>query len=257
MRPVYVCGLGLWAPGHADPAAWCLRKEDPSVEVPEATLLTHALRRRASHLTRMGVEVLQQAISRGGRDSTNTPSVWATAHGEHETALAILGMMQRGEGKLSPTQFHNSVHNTASGYASIAAGNCVASTTLTGGSELVATTFLEGMCLLEAGESDVVLVLADEPLRRPFDQHTPGASLALSFCLSARRHGAIAVLADLRRHHAPPIKRHERFGSLYVSAALPLLERIVLGEPGIVALEFESEDAGPVWCLDLELASAE
>ena len=116
MRPVYVCGLGLWTPGHADPAAWCLRKEDPSVEVPEATLLTHALRRRASHFTRMGVEVLQQAMSQGGRDSTNTPSVWATAHGEHETALAILGMMQRGEGKLSPTQFHNSVHNTASGY---------------------------------------------------------------------------------------------------------------------------------------------
>ena len=52
-------------------------------------------------------------------------------------------MMLRGEGKLSPTHFHNSIHNTASGYASIATGNGAPSTTLSGGAELVASSFLD------------------------------------------------------------------------------------------------------------------
>jgi hypothetical protein len=204
----------------------------------------------------VAVEALQQATSEAGCDPAHTPSVWATAHGEHETAIAILDMMQQGEGKLSPTRFHNSVHNTASGYASIAAGNRSPSTTLASGAELVATAFLEALCHLEAGARDVALVLVDEPLRPPFDRREASVPLGVAFCLSSRPDGARAVLSELRRDAVAPVKRHERFGDLYVSAALPLLERIVLGRPGTVALELEGEGEERVWCVDLELADS-
>jgi hypothetical protein len=256
VKTAYVHGLGLWTPGHAGAAAWCSGEPDAGATAPAAALLAGPLRRRASALTRMAVEALEQAAGEAGCDLSRLASVWATAHGEHETAVEILAMMHRGEGKLSPTRFHNSVYNTASGYASIASGNRAVSTTVSGGAELVSTALLESLCLLEAGAEEVALVLADEPLLPPFDPNRARAPLALSFCLSSRRAGARAALSGLRRDAIAPVKRHERFGGLYVAAALPLLERVALGRPGTVALELEAdaEGGGRVWCIDVERA---
>ena len=256
MKPVYVRGLGFWTPGYASPEAWCRGEFDPSVDAPEVTLLSGPLRRRATGLTRMAVEVLNQATRTAGCDVATAPIVWATSHGEHATAIKILGMMRSGEGKLSPTHFHNSVHNAASGYASIATGNCAPSTTLTGGVELVASTFLEAICHLEAAAENVVVVLADEPLLPPFAQPDTTSPLALAFCLSSRSEGASAVLSGFRRDAVAPVKHHDRFGRLYVGAALPLLEQIVRRRPGTVALEFVGERSGPISCVDLELVGA-
>jgi hypothetical protein len=256
MKPVYVRGLGFWTPGYANPEAWCRGESDPSVDAPEAALLSGPLRRRATGLTRVAVEVLHQAIQTSGCDATTVPIVWATAHGEHTTAIKILGMMRSGEGKLSPTHFHNSVHNTASGYASIALRNYSPSTTITGGVEVVASSFLEAACHLDAGAEDVVLVLADEPLQSPFDCSEGAAPLALAFCLSSRSEGAAAVLTDFRRDAVAPVKHREQFGPLYVGGGLPLLERVVLRRPGTVALEVVSERSGPIHCVDLELVGA-
>ncbi len=256
MNEAYVRGIGLWTPGYASAPAWCRGGSDPSIEAPEVSLLAGPLRRRSTGLTRMAVEVFQQATREAGCDATTVPSVWATSNGEHATAIKILGMLRRGEGRLSPIHFHNSVHNTASGYASIATGNRAPSTTLTGGSELVASSFLEAMCHLEASAEDVVVVLADEPVLPPFDGGHGSSPLALAFCLSSRSEGTRAVLSGLRRDNLAPVKRHDRFGRLYVAAALPLLERIVLGRPGTVAIELEGERAGPVSCVDLELLGA-
>ncbi len=256
MKPVYVRGLGFWTPGYASPEAWCRCEFDPSVDAPEVALLSGLLRRRATGLTRMAVEVLNQATRTAGCDVTTVPIVWATAHGEHSTAIKIFGMMRSGEGKLSPTHFHNSVHNTASGYASIALGNGSASTTVTGGAELVASTFLEAICHLETAAEDVVVVLADEPLQPPFHCSDGTAPLALAFCLSSHAEGASVVLSDFRRDAVAPVKHCDRFGPLYVGGALPLLERIVLRRPGTVALEVVSERSGPIHCVDLELVGA-
>jgi len=256
VKQVYVRGLGLWTPGYASAREWCRGDSDPSIETPDAALLSGPLRRRSTGLTRMAVEVLQQATTEAGCDVATLPSVWATSNGEHTTAIKILGMMRRSEGKLSPTHFHNSVHNAASGYASIATGNGTPSTTLTGGAELVASSFLEAICHLGASAEDVVVVLADEPLLPPFDRAGGTSPLALAFCLSSRPEGASGILSGLRRDAVAPVKHHDRFGRLYVAAALPLLERIVLRRPGTVGLELVGESAGPVSCVDLELIGA-
>ena len=155
-------------------------------------------------------------------------------------------MMRRAEGKLSPTKFHNSVHNAASGYASIASGNCAPSTTLTGGAELVYSALVEAMCLLEAQERDVVLVLADEPLQPPFERADAESAVALALLLSPRAEAALAVLS------APAcdsvISRGEDAIStsarLHVSAALPLLEQIVGRRAGTVPLQLEGDAQG-------------
>jgi hypothetical protein len=269
MAPIYVRGVGLWTPGFSSPEAWCRSVHqseegeghetdcrDELAVTPPAQLLEGNLRRRAPALSRMSVEVFEQAATRAGCDTARTPSVWATAHGEHTTAHRLLKMMPRGEGKLSPTHFHNSVHNTPSGYASIATRNVCSSTTLTGGAELVMAAFLEAWCRLETCGGDVLLVLADEQLQTPFESPGMTAPLALAFCLSAQPAGATAVLSDLRRDTVPRTRAQAPFGPLYVSAALPLIERIVGQRAGTVALELDTEGEGPVWCLDLKLTKS-
>ncbi len=255
MKPAYLRGLGLWTPGYPGPEAWCRGEADPEASKPSAKLLEGALRRRASPLTRMSVEVFEQAANASTFDPTAVPTIWATAHGEHDTAIKLLKMMRRGEGKLSPTHFHNSVHNTPSGYASIAASNRSASTTLTGGPELVASSLLEAFCRLEAGAGEVVVVLADEPLQAPFDRQDMQAPLALAFCLSSESEGASIMLCGLRRGALPAVKPHERLGGLFVSAGLPLLEHAISRKPGTIALEIVSDGQAreSTWCLDLEL----
>ena len=255
MKPVYVRGVGLWTPGYDRPLAWCQQKPDPAVEKPAAALLEGPLRRRATPLTRMAVEVLEQATRQADCNPGSIPTVWATAHGEHTPAIKLLAMMQRGEGKLSPTHFHNSVHNTAGGYASIATGNVAPSSTLTGGSELVASALLETWCLLESSGCDVALVLADEALQPPFERVDADTPLAIALLLSSQPERALAVLTQLRRATIAAVPDHERFGRLYVSAALPLLEQIVRGQSGSIALELASGDQGPVWCVDLQLVA--
>lgn len=251
MKPVYVQGLGLWTPGYPDPHSWCRRERDPDATAASAGLLTGPLRRRATALTRMAVGAMQQAAEQAACDPVETASIWATAHGEHTTALEILEMMRCGEGKLSPTRFHNSVHNSASGYASIATGNTAPSTTLTGGSELVVSALLESQCLVEASGRDVLLVLADEPLQCPFERSEKAAALAMAFCLSPREAGALAQLGELRRDHLAPARPHESFAGLHIATALCLLEQIVLARSGAVALELQADTDGPVACIDV------
>jgi Beta-ketoacyl synthase, N-terminal domain len=258
MKPAYLRGLGLWSPGFASPEAWCRGEPDPEVSTADARMLEGPLRRRASPLTRISVDVFDQATLAAGIDAAAIPTIWATAHGEHGNAIKLLKMMLRGDGKLSPTHFHNSVHNTPSAYASIAGGNASPSTTLTGGPELVASSILEALCHLDAGAPEIAVIVADEPLHEPFAQPDMQAPLALGFCFSSKPDGALAMLCDLRRETLPAIKPHDRLGGLYISAGLPLLEHAVARKPSTIPLEIEDHwrrkeaTREPVWCIDLE-----
>ena len=256
MRPAYVRGCGLWTPGFPDAMSWCRGVADPAVRAAPGRLLSGPLHRRASALIRMAADALEEAASAAGCDLAHVPSVWATVNGEHETSVAILSAMHQGEGKVSPTRFHNCVHNAASGYVSIAVVSHASATTISGGRELVATALFEAQCMLATGAAEVLMVLADEPLLPPFNGEGAQAPLALAFCLSTAPQQAVAVLSGLRRDAVAPVKRQERFGGLVVSAALPLLERVALRQPGCVALELEDEAGMHVWCVDVELVAS-
>jgi hypothetical protein len=251
VKPAYVRGIGLWTPGFADAEAWCAASRSDDASGPEAKLLDGAIRRRATGLTRMAIEVLQQAAARGRCDLETVPTVWASAHGEHETGVALLEMMHRDEGRLSPTRFHNSVYNTASGYASIASGNQAFSTTLSGGPELVGTALLEAFCLLHGGAREVIVVLADEPMLPPFEQPGVRTPLAAALCLAADPAGAAARLEAPRRDGSEGCAIRAEFGALYVSAVLPLVECIAAARSERVPLELDLGGKDPVWSTEV------
>ena len=104
--------------------------------------------------------------------------------------------------------------------------------------------------MAESLEEDIVVILADEALKPPFDlpgAHTP---LGVGLCFGHSPDNALAEVFDFR-HDAIPLKPDPHFGRLHVSAALPLLEKIARRHSGRVALELEGEKPRQVLSVDV------
>ena len=243
MIDAWIAGAGLWTPGFADLAAWASGVRDSAALEPAATLLPSRLARRASLLTRMSVEALEQAAAGAALDQVAT--VFVTAYGESQTLGALLDQLYA-EGVLSPARFSSSVHSAAAGIFGIAAKNKAFSTTVAAGFEGVAMGLLESVALLEQRGGEVVAVFADEEPLAPFAR--AGLSpLATALRLVADRPAApLGRLCRLRPGHGlrrPALPA--TFSTNPAALSLPLLEAVHQRRPGTVALS-----SG--WQVDLE-----
>ena len=184
-------GLGLWTPGFADPASWSQghvlgdRVGDPAVTAPRAEILPPMMRRRTSLLTRMAAEVAAQAIADGRLERGTATLIYGSVYGEIRTTIDLLGALLDPAAPLSPTKFHNSVHNTAGGYVSIATENRHGNAALTAGRSTLAMGLLECAGLIAAGQGPAVLVIAEETLPEPLAAGRLWGPLAAAFALSA------------------------------------------------------------------------
>src|SRR5690348_12842116 len=133
MTVAVVQGVSLWGPGlpgWAD-ARSVLRGQDEyvvtEVPLPPSSLLAANERRRAGLATRLALFVAQQASETAGVAPGSIASAFATSNGDGAIVHTILETLAADQ-PVSPTQFHNSVHNTAAGYWSIATGSQQATT---------------------------------------------------------------------------------------------------------------------------------
>lgn len=185
-----ICGLGAWSPGFSGPSEFDTRAHDPAVEKPPAKLLAPRLRRRTSLLTRMVLEVAEQAARAARRDVSDARLVVASAWGEITTTLDLLQQLQEPAPQLSPTKFHNSVHNTATGYTSIATKNRRGATAIAAGDRTVEMGFVEAATALHSTGEDVLLVFADEPVPHEFGRSEYSSSAPLAVGVYMRAIGA-------------------------------------------------------------------
>jgi hypothetical protein len=187
-----LCGIGMWTPVYADFDAWVaaglpddlhVASNDSPSSLPPALLLHPRLRRRTSTLTRAAVTALEAALANSGVGVDQVRFVLVSSFGEIETTVELLAQLGEPEGPVSPTKFHNSVHNTATGYMSIASGNHRESTALAGGPHNLEIGLLEALAgLAETGE-DVVLLFAEELLPRPFQRSDADPTFAVALHL--------------------------------------------------------------------------
>jgi hypothetical protein len=125
---LYVEGIGFWAsrlPGW-DVAREVLRGDaKPPVAVatrPSPSLLPPAERRRAPDTVAVSLEVAARACESASRDPKLLPSVFACTNGDLHISDAICDTLAKTPTLVSPIRFHNSVHNAAAGYWTIATG---------------------------------------------------------------------------------------------------------------------------------------
>jgi hypothetical protein len=152
---------------------------------PAAELLPRRLRRRTSGLTRACAEVLGRLAQGSTVDLGTAPVIYASAWGEMQTTIGLLAMMHEDDGAVSPTRFHNSVHNTAAGYLSIATANTGFATALAGGPATCAAAILEAVGWLGTEGSDVLVVVAEQRVTEPFVVDPDYVDLAVALQLSA------------------------------------------------------------------------
>ena len=157
-----VMGVGAWLPGVPDVRALMDGARRDDADAPPARLPVR-MRRRTSLLIRMVAEVAAQASEQAGLSLGAMPIVVGSAYGELGTTMEMLHELST-ERSVSPFRFHNSVHNTASGYLSIAHENRYPATSLAAGWQTAAMALLEARTLLEDRGGDVLVVVADETL---------------------------------------------------------------------------------------------
>jgi hypothetical protein len=207
-----VRGLGVWMPGFPTVDSWRNRRRVAEAEMPEPRLPAR-LRRRTSLLVRMVADVAGQACQQAGVSLAGLPVVVGSAFGELGTTMEILDELETAR-EVSPFRFHNSVHNTAVGYLSIAHENRAPCTSLAGGDDTAAMVLQEASALLAFRGGDVLVVVADEVLPEaiggrgtvPF---SAAAVLRAAGSANAEAPGTLAWTGNLRqtRDAASPLER--------------------------------------------------
>lgn len=193
MMRLFVESVGILGPGLNGWAAsqGVLSGAKPHVRseaaLPKLDWLPAAERRRTGAPVKYALTVGMDALSATALTAQDVPTIFAASSGDGEVLHDICATLASSERQVSPTRFHNSVHNAAAGYWSIAVGARVASTSLCA----YDWTFVAG--LLETAAQ--VLVDSEAALLIAYD-------IAYSMPLRAARtvHESFACALLLRRH---------------------------------------------------------
>jgi len=143
---------------------------------PLPAILSPNERRRTGPVARLALAVASEAAAMSGLPRDSLRSVFASGNGDGVVVGSILHDLTQGGDQarlVSPTQFHNSVHNAAAGYWSIATANqqpitCVACHDFTWPAAL-----LTAMAEVATHEAAVLLCVYDHPMPTPLDAARP------------------------------------------------------------------------------------
>lgn len=188
---VFVEGVGLVGPGlcgwQASRAvlAGSAEYHPAPTAVAASGLLPAAERRRGGLPVRLALAVGQEAFANAGRDAAITATVFASSGGDSDNVHQLCEALAAPERQVSPTRFHNSVHNAAAGYWSIATRSRAPSTSLCCYDASVAAGLLEATCQVAVDCEPVALIAYDQPYPEPLSAVRPisenfGAALVLA-----------------------------------------------------------------------------
>jgi hypothetical protein len=166
---LYIEGPAFWTPTLPgwDAARAAFRGEgalaDPPAKRPSPQVLAPAERRRAPDTVALALEVAAAAIAGSGRNAADVPCVFTSAHGDLSINDYMCGTLATDPKMLSPTKFHNSVHNAAVGYWTIGTGCMAASNAVSAYEHSFASGLLEAAVQCAADQEPVLLVGYDTP----------------------------------------------------------------------------------------------
>jgi hypothetical protein len=177
MMEVFVRAVGLVTPGMF---GWKNAKEvldgTRGYQPDDMPLLKPAMlqpneRRRTSNTIKLALQAIHDAL---GDDTTDEyTSVFASSEGDMEIVDHICNALTQEGRPVSPTHFHNSVHNAPAGYASIAGGSHKPSTSVAALQGSFATGLLEATVQLITNRSPALCVVYDNCVPFPLKSFIP------------------------------------------------------------------------------------
>jgi hypothetical protein len=249
LKPVFLEAVGFAVPGMPSwqSARATLRGESPYVPAP---LLAHAPellpaneRRRATPAVRLAFQAAEDAVRATALPAARLATVFASSDADLAIIHRISSALAKTPRLISPTDFHNSVHNAASGYWHIATASCAASSTVCAYDGSFAAGLLEACTQVVVDGHDTLLVAFDLPAPAPLDAkrpmtHAASVALLLTQTRGERALGSLscALVRDIDESRLEdPALEALRAGNP-ATRALPLLVRIARRDPGCVVL---------------------
>ena len=234
----YVTGIGVRGPGLAD---WpqteaVLNARQPYARadtlLPPPDTLPPTERRRTGRVVRLAFAIGLEAARQSDTDPARLPVVFASSGGDGDNCHEICQTLASANRALSPTRFHNSVHNAPAGYWSIAAATQVPSTTVCAYDASFAAGLLEALAQIAVGGPATALIAYDLDYPPPLRAARPvPAAFGLALVLDPRpqphalaqlRVGLASGTADRVGHQGREALR----AAIPAAAGLVLLEAI-------------------------------
>jgi hypothetical protein len=219
-------GLPDW-PHAADVLAGRAPYASARTVLPPPASLPSAERRRTGPVVRTALAVGHEAVAASGRDATTLATVFAASGADGQNCHAICETLAGDDRQLSPTRFHNSVHNAPAGYWSIAAGARATSNVLCAYDGSFAAGLLESLCQVAVDGVPNLLIAYDTDYPEPLHAVRPVPDAF----------GVALVLAPLADGHAD--SRADKPALAHIEAQLTDAPATTLASP-----EFEALRAG-------------
>ena len=124
----------------------------------QPTLIPARERRRAPQSVKLAVEVMNQACEMAGLDPAGIAAVVSSSMGDMQITDYLCRTLATNPAAVSPTRFHNSVHNATTGYWSIAARSHAATNAVSAYDYTASMAFLEAAIQSLEDESPVLVV---------------------------------------------------------------------------------------------------
>lgn len=246
----YIEGIGLLGPGLSDwPGSLAILSgaqpcQPQKTILPPPALLPSAERRRSGAIVRLTLATGLEAIAAAGLDAASLPSVFASSGGDGENCHAICAMLASDDRQISPTRFHNSVHNTAAGYWGIATGSTATSSVLSAFDASFGAGLLEALTQVVVDDTRTVLLACDTAYPEPLHRVRPipdafGLALVLAPQRGARALAKITVgLTDARADTLADAALENLRVAIPAARGLPLLAAIAQHQERLVVLDY-------------------
>lgn len=251
----YIEGIGLIGPGFSNwPSSQSILagkylyfSQKTIIPLPE--LLPAAERRRSSDITKLSLAVMLEAVSAAKLDADTLPSVFTASNGDGYNCHTINEMLASEDRGISPTRFHNSVHNATAGYCSIATGAMTPSSVLCAHDGSFGAGLLEALTQVVVDNTRCVLIASDtsypEPMysvRKIYDAMGIALVLAPTNEYSRPNPQTLAkITVSLSHDEASQLKDTVLEAlrlSIPAARSLPLLHALALNQSAHIVLDY-------------------
>ena len=251
-RPLtaWIEGIGFLAPGLPDwPTASAVLSGEQTYEnapsvLPAPAILPPAERRRASRVVKLTLAVGLEAGAHAGADVATLATVFSASGADGHNCHALCEQLATDDRQISPTRFHNSVHNAAAGYWGIATGAMAPCQVICAYDASFGAGLIDALGQVVLDRQTTLLIAYDSEYPEPLFAKRPvpdvaGVALLMTPERSERSLASITV--------TPASTVAEPIGDAALEAlrvsipalrALPLLQKLARGEAGQVCLDY-------------------
>jgi len=246
----YIQAVATIGPGGEHWHAWAALLREEVAYVPRATtihmppVLPTAERRRTGASVRLALACGLQALESAGEVAAHLATVFCSSEGDGDNCHHICETLASSQRLLSPTRFHNSVHNAPSGYWGIASTAMLPSTSLCAYDASFAVGLLEAAVQAHMEQRPVLLVVYDTPYPEPLHATRPLVD-AFAVALLLRPHatphhlgGITLAVADTTPTTLPHPALEALRSGIPAARSLPLLHALAHRQAATLFLEY-------------------